>query len=403
MPAPLEGIRVVEVANWLAAPAATRIMADLGADVIKIEPPGGDGFRHFVLQSLGYDYDFQESPAFELDNFGKRSITVDLDRPGGPEVVQQLAASCDVFVSNLTRERRERYGLGWERLSAANRRVVYASLTGYGTRGPDQDRTGFDYAAFWARSGIMALIGEPDEPPPPCRAGQGDHATSLNFFGAIMVGLRQRDATGEAQHVEVTLQGTGMWTIAGDFSSALVARHNPPRMSRKAPTHPLRNIYQCADGKWVLLVNPAPFPHRWPAFCDMLGHPEWAASGRWDSMLKLIKHSGEIVAAIDEIMVTRDLAYWGAELDRRGIIWAPVATMMDVINDPQVREMGWITETEGSFGPIETLDTPFKIYGAGAGVQGPAPTPGQHTFEVLAELGIDDNDLDRLAMNGVLG
>jgi crotonobetainyl-CoA:carnitine CoA-transferase CaiB-like acyl-CoA transferase len=317
--------------------------------------------------------------------------------------VRRLSENCDIFVSNLTRGRRDRYGLGWEQLSTLNPRIVYASLTGYGSEGPDQDRSGFDYAAFWARSGIMGLLGEPGEPPPSCRAGQGDHSTSLNFLAAILVGLRLRDSTGEAQHVEVTLQGSGMWTIASDLSATLMARESPPRMSRKSPTHPLRNVYQCADGRWVLLVNAQPFPHKWPAFCRMLGHPEWAEPGRWDSWDSIIDNCGTIVALVDEIMSTHDFAHWSAELDRHGIIWAPVATLMEVVNDPQVHAMGWIKEMEGSYGPIETLDTPFKVYGSDTGPRGPAPLPGQHTFDVLSEFGITGDELDRLATDGVFG
>jgi crotonobetainyl-CoA:carnitine CoA-transferase CaiB-like acyl-CoA transferase len=401
MSAPLDGIRVVEVANWLAAPAATRLMADLGADVIKVEPPGGDMFRNFQLRSLGYDYDFAGNAAFELDNFGKRSITVDLEKPGGPDVVKKLAANCDVFLTNLIRRRRERFGLTWDDVSAANPNVIYASFSGYGTEGPDQDRSGFDYAAFWARSGIMSLLGEPDAPPPLCRGGQGDHATALNILSAVLAALRQRDKTGEPQHVEVTLQGTGMWTIAGDFSAALVARQHPPRISRKKPTHPVWNSYECADGKWLLLVNPTPFPNTWRRFAEILGHTEWAAE--YDDMAKLVAASAELTARIDPIMKTQNLAHWATELDRQSIIWAPVASMTDVINDPQVRQMGWITEAQTSFGPLETLDTPFKLRGSDTGVRGPAPTPGEHTFDVLAEFGIEGDELNQLATDGVFG
>ncbi len=403
MSAPLDGIRVVEVANWLAAPAATRLMADLGAEVIKIEPPGGDMFRGFQLRSLGYDYEFPGNAAFELDNFGKRSVTVDLDKPGGADVVKKLAADCDVFVTNLIPRRRERFGLGWEAVSAANPRVVYCSFSGYGTRGPDENRAGYDYAAYWARSGIMSLLAEPDAPPPLCRGGQGDHATALNILSAVLAGLRVRDRDGVPQHVEVTLQGTGMWTIAGDYSAALLSRQHPPRISRQAPTHPVWNSYECADGKWILLVNPVPFPNAWPRFCEILGHPEWAQEGQYDDMAKLLAGSAELTAQIDPVIKTQNLSHWAAELDRQEIIWAPVATTTDVIDDPQVREMGWITETDMSFGRGETLDTPFKVYGSDTGVRGPAPTPGQDTFDVLAELGIEGDELNRLATDGVLG
>ena len=166
MPAPLDGIRVLEVSNWLAAPAAAALMADMGADVVKVEPPGGDVYRGFVLRSMGYDHDFATNYAFELDNRGKRSVTVDMDKPGGADLVRQMAANCDIFHTNLVQRRRTRFGLGYEDVLAVNPKVIYTSFSGYGTHGPDQDRPGFDFAAFWARSGIMGLMAEPDAPPP---------------------------------------------------------------------------------------------------------------------------------------------------------------------------------------------------------------------------------------------
>jgi crotonobetainyl-CoA:carnitine CoA-transferase CaiB-like acyl-CoA transferase len=403
MAAPLDGIRVIEVSNWLAAPASAALMADLGADVIKVEPPGGDIFRGFSLRSLGFDYDFATNYAFELDNRGKKSVTIDLNKPGGPELVQKLAASCDVFLTNLIQKRAVRYGLTYEDVQRSNPSVVYASLSGYGSDGPDQDRAGFDYSAFWARSGIMGLLGEPDAPPPLCRGGQGDHATALNILAAVLAGLRMKDQTGEGQRVEVTLQATGMWTIAADMSAALVANEQAPRISRDAPTHPVWNSYLCDDDRWVLLVNPVPFPDAWPQFCEMLGKPEWTADERYADIPGLVVNSRELTAAADTVFATRSSVDWGAEMDRRGIIWAPVARTTEVINDPQVREMGWIAEVESEFGTYETLDTPFKVYGTGIGVRGPAPSPGQHTFDVLADYGIDDDELDKLATDGVLG
>lgn len=401
MPAPLDGIRVLEVANWLAAPAATRLMADLGAEVIKVEPPGGDVYRAFQLRSLGYDYYAEGNAAFELDNFGKRSVTIDLEKPGGADVVRRLAAASDVFVTNLIRRRRERFGLTWDDLVPANPSLVYTSFSGYGTEGPDENRPGFDYAAFWARSGIMGMLGEPDAPPPVCRVGQGDHTTALNILSAVLAALRMRDQSGDAQLVEVTLQGTGMWTIAGDLSAALVARNQPPRISRRSPTQPIWNAYECADGKWILLVNPAPFPNPWPRFCELIGFPGWAEE--YPDLERLLAASADLTARIESIMKAHNLAHWAAGLDERNIVWAPVASLTDVIADPQARAMGWITETEGSFGPIETLGTPFKLPGTDTGIHGPAPAAGEHTFDVLTELGIEGEEMDRLVTDGAIG
>jgi crotonobetainyl-CoA:carnitine CoA-transferase CaiB-like acyl-CoA transferase len=403
MTAPLAGIRVLEVANWLAAPAAGALLADLGADVIKVEPPGGDVYREFLLRSMGYTHDFATNYGFQLDNRGKRSITVALDQPGGPELVRRLAERCDVFLTNLIQQRRVRYGLAWEDVRAVSPCVVYASFSGYGTRGPDENRPGFDYAAFWARSGLMGLLGEPPSPPPLCRGGQGDHTTALNILAAVLAALRLRDQTQTAQHVEVTLQGTGMWTLGGDLQAALVAREQPTRHERTRPANPIWNSYRAGCGSWLLLVMPQPDPIYWPRFCEMIGRPEWAADPRYSTLHDRRRHSEELTHEIEARFATQDLAHWAARLDRYGLIWAPVATLTDVIDDPQAREMGWFTTLEHpTLGRFETLDTPFKIYGADVGARGPAPEAGAHTFDVLAELGVSDEELAHLAGDGVI-
>jgi crotonobetainyl-CoA:carnitine CoA-transferase CaiB-like acyl-CoA transferase len=403
MTAPLAGIRVLEVANWLAAPAACALLADLGAEVIKVEPPSGDVYRAFVLRSMGYAHDFAGNYCFELDNRGKRSVSIALDKPGGPELVRRMAAGVDVFATNLIQGRRERYGLTFEDVCAVNPRAVYASFSGYGSRGPDRNRPGFDYAAFWARSGLMGLLGEPPSPPPLCRGGQGDHTSALNLLAAILVGLRLRDQTGKGQHVEVTLQGTGMWTLAGDLQAALVAREQPTRHDRSRPANPIWNSYRTSDGEWVLLVMPQPDPY-WPRFCAAIGEPGWANDPRYDSLAKRREHTVPLTAAIEARFASRPLGEWARRLDAEGLIWAPVAKLTDVIDDPQAREMGWFAPLDHpTLGRFETLGTPFHVYGADVGPRGPAPTVGQHTFELLQELGIAGEELERLALDGVIG
>ena len=401
--APLQGIRVLEVANWLAAPAAGALLADLGADVIKVEAPGGDVFRGFLLSSMGYQHDFQGNYAFELDNRGKRSVTVALDKPGGPALVRRMSERADVFLTNLIHQRCVRFGLTYEDVCAANPRIVYTAFSGYGTRGPDRNRPGFDYAAFWARAGLMGVLGEPPSPPPLCRAGQGDHTTALNILAAVLAGLRLRDQTNESQHVEVTLQGTGMYTIATDLQAALIAREQPSRHDRTRPPNPIWNSYRCRDGEWLLLVMPQPDPY-WPRFCAMIGQSEWATDPMYDTLAKRREYTVELTRSLDAIFATHDRAHWATQLDAHGMIWAPVATLTEVIDDPQVREMGWITTVaHPEFGTLETIGTPFRIRGADIGPRAAAPAAGAHTFDVLAELEIGDEEIARLATEGVIG
>lgn len=404
MTAPLEGLRVIEVANWLAAPAAGALLRDLGADVIKVEPPGGDVLRYFDMQAYGYEgYEFPGCSVFELDNRGKRSVVVSLDKAGGPELVHRLLAGADVLILNLTPRRRARYGLTPEAVHRVNPQIVYASLTGYGTSGPDADRPGFDYAAFWARSGIMGALAEPPAAPPLCRGGQGDHATSLNLLAAILAALLQRERTGEGQSLEVTLQGTGMWTVAGDLSAALLTRRQPALHDRDEPSNPIWNTYRTRDERWILLVMPQPDPY-WGPFCAAIGRPQWAADPRYEDVAKRKTASRKLTALIAERFASQDLAFWSRRLDEHGLIWAPVVDFADVVKDPQPRAMGAITTIEHpEAGSFETLAAPFLLAGADVHPRGPAPRVGQHTAEVLTEAGLVENEIEALRGSGVLG
>ena len=404
MVAPLEGIRVIEVANWLAAPSAAALMADLGADVIKVEPPGGDAYRAF---NLGADAIGAGGPAvnhaFELDNRGKRSITVSLNQPGGPDLVRRLAAGADVFITNLLQPRRERYGLTVEDVRAASPRVVYVSFSGYGTEGPDAARAGFDYAAFWARSGVMNLLGEPEEPPVLCRPGQGDHTAALNLLASTLAALRLRDLTGEGQVVDVTLVGTGLWTVGTDFSGALASRRQPPRHSRARPRNPLWNAYRCADGRWILLVMVQPDAY-WPGFCAALGHPEWEHDRRFDTLQHRAEHTEDLTGRIAAVFDSRPSTDWPAVLDAHGLIWAPVAELPEVADDATVRALGSFEAVATNQGAsYETLAAPFTIRGADVAVRGPAPSPGAHTERVLEECGLTAEEIAALAADGVFG
>ena len=334
---------------------------------------------------------------------GKRSITVDLAKEGGPGLVRRLCERADVFLTNLTQPRRERYGLTDEALRAVCPSIIYASLTGYGTRGPDSERAGFDYSAFWARAGVMAALQQPPGAPPPLnRAGQGDHMTSLNLLAAVLAALRLRDQSGEGQYVEVTLQGSGMWSIGTDFSAALVAGQAAPRHDREAPPNPIWNSYQTRDGRWIVLVMLQPDRY-WDQFCSAIGRPELALDGR-GAAERFAEEGRELAATISDTFAEHDLAYWSGRLDEHGVIWAPAAELPEVIADPQVREYEWIRDVEHpEAGAYQTLATPFQIRSAELGPRGPAPAIGQHTLEVLSEFGIADDERTRLAERGVFG
>lgn len=400
MAAPLEGITVVELANYVAAPSAGALMADLGADVIKVEPPGGEVMRGVV--PAGGDGQPPFNFLFELENRGKRSVTVALDAPGGTEVVHRLLSTADVFLTNLMAPRLEKYGLTPADVHARNPRVIFVSVTGYGLRGPDAARPGFDFSAFWARSGIMSLVGHPGGPPVLSRIAQGDHTTGINGLAATLAALRMRDLTGQGQVVEISLQQTGVYTIATDISRTLMDGKAPKRFDRTAPENPLFNTYPTRDGQWVMLVHMTPDPY-WPRLCRLIGREEWAAHPDYASMAARRARGAEIAAAIEQTLLTADLADWAPRLDAHGLIWAPMVDTTQVVADPQLRELNAFQPLELPNGTFETVGVPFTIHGADIRVRGAASKPGEDTANVLAAAGLAEEEIAEFAANGVFG
>jgi crotonobetainyl-CoA:carnitine CoA-transferase CaiB-like acyl-CoA transferase len=397
---PLEGIRVIEVANYVAGPAVGALMRDLGADVIKVEPPGGEVSRATTSAATMVDGRAGFNNYFTLENRGKRSVTVALDRPGGPELVHRLLAKADVLLTNLILPRLEKYGLTPEEVHARNPHIVYVSVTGYGIRGPEAWRPGFDFAAFWARSGIMGVSGHPDAPPVISRVAQGDHTTGINGLAATLAALRLRDLTGKGQVVEVSLQQTGAYTISTDLSRVLVDGRQPARFNREEPANPLFNTYETRDGSWLMIVHMTPDRY-WPKLCAALGAPEWAENPAHATMKGRRDDGPALYRAIQDRILEHDYEHWRTALDANGLIWAPMVELPAVVNDAQLRTMGAFQEVPGE--EYETVGTPFVIRDADVRVRGRSPEAGEHTLAVLEELGLDAEQIAELAVAGVIG
>jgi crotonobetainyl-CoA:carnitine CoA-transferase CaiB-like acyl-CoA transferase len=399
MEGPLTGVRVLEVANWLAAPAGCALLADFGAQVVKVEPVGGDPYRGYRPQAAGYHLSF--NVGFELDNRGKRGMTLNLERPRAREIIHRLVRGTDVFVTNLIPSRRERYGLTYGELIEHRPDLVCVSVTGYGSEGPDRDRPGYDYAAFWARSGIMGLMGEPSEPPPPQRPGMGDHTTALLVAGSVAMALLHRQRTGQGQEVDISLHNTGMWVLGVDVQAALMGA-DPSRLSRHSVPNPLWNSYRTRDGRWLMLVMLVSDMY-WPGFCRAIGRGELEKEPRFSTLESRRENREELIALLDDIFAQRTLDEWAPTLDEHRCIWAPAQTVREAVADPQSRARCSFTKIDHPVvGEMELVDTPVKFSRARVEARGPAPELGQHTEEVLLEAGYDWEEMAKLREEGVI-
>jgi crotonobetainyl-CoA:carnitine CoA-transferase CaiB-like acyl-CoA transferase len=401
MDRPLSGIKVVELAMWVAGPSCSAVLGDWGADVIKLEAPqGGDPIRGAVTTRAMPST--RVVPPFELDNRNKRSVAVDLRRAEGVDFAMRIIEHADVFITSLRVDTLARMKLDYPSLSARNPRLVYASLNGYGHRGPDRNRPAFDYAAAWARSGIMHTVAEPGTAPPAQRPGMIDHAAGLGLAGAISAALLQRVRTGRGCEVNISLFQMGLWMNATDLTIGLVTGKPPDQESRSERTNPLWNSYQCKDGGWVYFVMIQSDKH-WGDFCVALEHPEWRDDERFKDFGARRKNSRALTSLIDKAITSHTRADWAPIFDRHQLIWAPVQSEDEVMRDAQAEAVGAFVDIEHPNIPgCRVINSPVE-FGEGHQPYRHAPELGAHTEEVALEAGITWEEIAKLKESGVVG
>ena len=393
----LEGLKVVELATYIAAPGAAGVMADWGAEVIKIESPLGDPMRRF-FESLSTDH--AGNPVFEMDNRGKRSIALDIGKPEGRAVVAKLAAEADVFLTNVRPAALKRAALDFETLSAANPRLVYCTLTGYGLEGPEAHKPGFDVTAFWARSGVASLTAPKGVDPFPLRTAMGDHTCSLATVSAILAALYERNSTGKGRLVETSLIRAGVYAIATDMAIQLRLGRIASTRPREQAVNPLANYFKTADGHWLCL-HPRDGGADWPDIARAIGRPELATDSRFAKGRERRTHGAELVGLLDEAFAGLTRAEAAERLDAADVVWAPVQTPAECAADPQAEAAGCFVQTpnpEG--GSFRAPAAPARFPGADDGPKGPAPALGQHTREILAGLGYSAAEIEALVSAG---
>lgn len=396
MALPLEGFRVVEAASFVAVPAAGALLADLGADVVKIEIPRGEIYRRTRPKYAGYATEFPENPPFHMDNRGKRSIVLDLQRPEARDALLRMIDHAEIFLTNLLPGRRKKYGLDHESLLARHPRLVMGAINGFGLEGEQADWPAFDYAAYWARTGAMDAMRDEGVPPSLQRPGIGDHAAAVNLVCGILAALRLRDADGRGRYVESSLLQTGFHIFGNDVANVLVTKEPIRRHDRTKPANPLWNSYPTSDDRWVLLVMIEPDRY-WPKLCAAIGRQDLEADERFADAWQRAGHSAELTAELERTFRTKTLDAWRAILDRGGLIWAPVLRMDEAIHDPQARAMGYFPELEHPVaGRFETVAPPFRIEGTPLGARRGASPLHADARDILREAGLDEGEIEKL-------
>jgi crotonobetainyl-CoA:carnitine CoA-transferase CaiB-like acyl-CoA transferase len=383
MAGPVAGVKVVELGVWVAGPAAGGILADWGADVIKVEPPQGDPARTF---SKMFGSEMDVNPPFEMDNRSKRSIVLDLQTDDGRTAALELLAEADVFVTNVRPAALQRLGLDYETVSARHPRLIYGLLTGYGTDGPDADKAAYDVAGYWARSGIASLLSRPGEPPPFQRSGMGDHLAGMNLAAGICAALYAREQTGAGQLVSTSLYRTGTYTVSFDLNMFLLTGLPIAIGQRDSMRSPTMNNYAAGDGRRFWSVGLDTERH-WPAFCRVVGHPEWLDDERYRDAASRARNAVELIAELDGIFATQTLDAWAKIFSTEPeFFWSPINTIEDVIGDEQFHAGGGIVDVPDGDGTLPMISTPVDFGGTPWAPRSIAPGLGEHTDEVLAEL-----------------
>jgi crotonobetainyl-CoA:carnitine CoA-transferase CaiB-like acyl-CoA transferase len=396
---PLEGIRVVEVGFWVAGPSAAAILADWGADVIKIEPPTGDPMRGLFASVAGMPVPI--NPPFELDNRGKRSMALDLDTEDGRSIARALIDKADVFVTNVRPRGLEQAGLTYEELSQSNPGLVYCQVTGYQPDGPDKDRAAYDIGAFWSRGGVAGSLTAPDHEIPQQRGGMGDHMAGSTAAGAVCAALLARSRTGQGQRLSVSLLRIGAYMVGWDLSIALRLGIPVGPYDRHHAINPIINCYLSKDGRWFWILFLQADRH-WPDLCRAIQREDLLSDPRFADIAVRRDNAPALVAELDGVFAAKTMDEWAEIFDREDVWWAPVNTVNDMLEDTVVRDAGVFVDVPGPEGDIKAVASPTHFYGTPWEPRGYAPEMGQHTEEVLLELGYDWDRIIALKEAGVI-
>ncbi|MEJ0024790.1 MAG: CoA transferase [Rhizomicrobium sp.] len=386
------GLKVVDLASFIAGPSAAVILSDFGADVIKVEPPSGDMWRHG--HQIAPQPQAKDPYPWHLANRNKRGIALDLKSPASRPIIEKLVQWADVLIVNTPHPARKRLKLEYDDVAPWNPRLVYADITGFGEKGPDADLPGFDITSYWARSGLLSMTRDAGLPPTWPVAGSGDNATAVGLYAAIVTALYRRERTGQGSYVTTSLLAEGVWAASVSIQAALCNAQFYGRHDRSNPANAAMNVYRSADDTWfVLLVT----HEKLAAVAEAIGRPDLLTDPRYSDPAKLKANMPQLTATLDEVFSAQPMSHWHDVLSGIHVTFGAVRGPQEVIDDPQLRANGIVVPIEGVGGALtSTISSPIQIHGVAKEPARRAPEIGEHNTAVLELLGFDAAEIAKL-------
>jgi len=391
------GLKVVDLASFIAGPSAAVILSDFGADVIKVEPPNGDLWRHG--HQIPPQPQAKDAYPWHLANRNKRGMALDLKSPNAQKVLEKLVKWADVFIVNTPHPARKRLKLEYDDVVQWNPRLIYADVTGFGEKGPDAELPGFDITSYWARSGLLSMTRDAGAPPTWPVAGSGDNATAVGLYSAIVTALYRRERTGKGSYVTTSLLAQGVWSASVSIQAALCEAKFFALHDRKNPANAALNVYRAGDGTWFVLIVT---PDKLAAVAKAIGRADLLTDPRFSDPAKLVENAPQLTAILDEVFGSQPMAHWYEVFNGVHVTFGAVREPQEVINDPQLQANDIVVPLEGAGGKLTTtISSPIQVHGVTKAPARRAPALGEHNDEVLKQLGFNKKRSDQKVVSSV--
>ncbi len=395
----LKGVKVVELATFVAAPSCTKLMADWGADVIKVEALFGDAIRG-MGGTFNAPMTDEENPMYELENGNKLGIAIDIKDEKGMEILFRLLENADVFVTNIREQSLAKSGLSYNQLKERFPKLIHAHILGYGEDGPLKDKPGFDYTAYFARGGVSMSLMEKGTSPANTAAGFGDHYAGMGLAAGILAALYRQAKTGQGERVTLSLYHAALFGMGLMITTSQYGNEMP--LSRKVPNNPLMTTYQCKDGRWIQLAL-IQYNKWFPKFCKVIEREDLINEARFNSITAVVDCVDELVAIVEKEMMKKELSEWSALLEEADLPFEKLQTVNDILDCEQAWANRYLFKTRYSNGNEGILvDTPVRFETMGIKEYMPAPKLGEHSAHILENMGYTADQISELQSTGVI-